>query len=270
MKAVAPSLSAAHVSMARDCAPRGVAEQIVSLVDPESVAADQYRALRYNLETLRKEAQLQTIAVTSPAPGDGKTVTTLNLAGTLAQARESRVLIIDADLRRPNVANYLGLGNSRRLGLADALRDHRYELDDIVCHLTSFNLWMVPAGLPERAPYELLNSPRLEMLLRAARRDFDCVLIDTPPTVPLPDCRLLERWVDGFILVVAAHRTPRRMVVEALNQLEGAKMLGVVFNADDRSHSGYYGYYGYYADHGSSAGSRSRTSWWRRFPDQTS
>ncbi len=222
-----------------------IAEQLVSLVAPASVAADQYRSLRYSVDNLRKGAGLHALAVTSPSPGDGKTVTTLNLAGALAQAEGARVLIIDGDLRKPSVANYLALDGLRSPGLVDALRDPRYELHQIVRHLKGFNLWVVPAGPAEFSPYELLSSSRLELLLREARRDFDCVLVDTPPAVMLPDCRLIERWVDGVMLVVAAHKTPRKLVAEALSQLDPAKVVGVVFNADDNPTSSYYGYYGY-------------------------
>jgi capsular exopolysaccharide synthesis family protein len=228
-----------------DTRPGGIAEQLVSLVAPGSIAADQYRALRYSIESLRKDSGLHAIAVTSPSPGDGKTVTTLNLAGALAQAQDARVLVIDADLRKPSVAAYLALDGLRSPGLSDALRDPRYELHQIVRHLKGFNLWVVPAGPPELAPYELLSSARLDALLREARRDFNCVLVDTPPTLLMPDCRLIQRWVDGLVLVVAAHKTPRKLVAEALGQLDPAKMLGVVFNADDKPTSSHYGYYGY-------------------------
>jgi capsular exopolysaccharide synthesis family protein len=225
--------------------PAAIAEQIVSLVAPTSIAAEQYRSLRYNIENLRKGAGLHAMAVTSPSPGDGKTVTTLNLAGALAQAEGARVLVIDGDLRRPSVARYLAVDGLRSPGLSDALRDPRYELHQIVRHLKGFNLWVVSAGRPEFSPYELLNSSRLEMLLRDARRDFDYVLVDTPPAVMLPDCRLIERWVDGVMLVVAAHKTPRKLVAEALAQLDPGKVVGVVFNADDHTSSSYYYYYGY-------------------------
>jgi protein-tyrosine kinase len=226
--------------------PGAIAEQLVSLVAPTSVAADQYRSLRYNVENLRKSSGLHAMAVTSPTPGDGKTVTTLNLAGALAQADGARVLVIDGDLRKPSVATYLALDGLRSPGLSNALRDPRYELHQIVRHLTGFNLWVVPAGPAECSPYELLNSSRLEVLLREARRDFDFVLVDTPPAVMMPDCRLIERFVDGVMLVVAAHKTPRKVVAEALSQLDPAKVVGVVFNADDTPTSSYYGgYYGY-------------------------
>jgi len=235
----------ARRAFAKDDTRGGVAEQLVSLVAPTSPAADQYRALRYSLENLRKGSDLRMIGVTSPSPGDGKTVTTLNLAGTLAQARNSRVLIIDADLRRPSVARYLALDDRRTPGLVDALRDPSYEFDDILRHLKAFNLSVVPAGDPEISPWELLNTPRFEEILREAGRRFDRVLVDTPPFVPLPDGQIIERFVDGFLVVVKAHKTTRDMVSEALNQLNPAKVLGLVFNADDRPTSSYYGYYGY-------------------------
>jgi len=237
-----------------------IAEQIVSLGAPSSFAADQYRALRHVVERLRLEAGLHVLAVSSPTPGDGKSVTALNLAGALAQSSETRVLIIDADLRRPSVSEYLGL-NRRLPGLADALGGPEYNLSSVVRRLEGFNLSVLPAGRPQIAPYELLNSPRLEELLKDARRHFDCVVIDTPPCVSLPDCRLIERWVDGVLVVVAAHRTPRKRLAEALNVLNPAKVIAVVFNADDHSVSDYYGYHGYY----NGAGSHGlRVPWWRR------
>jgi capsular exopolysaccharide synthesis family protein len=243
--AASPHPGATRAPAGQDARPGGIAEQLVSLVAPSSIAADQYRGLRQTVESLRKDSGFHAIAVTSPSPGDGKTVTTLNLAGALAQAQDARVLVVDADLRKPSVAAYLALDGLRSPGLSDALRNPRYELHQIVRHLKGFNLWVVPAGSPELSPYELLSSPRFDVLLREARRDFDCVLVDTPPALLMPDCRLIERWVDGFIIVVAAHKTPRQLVGEALSQFDPAKVLGVVFNADDQPTSSYYGYYGY-------------------------
>ena len=242
--AASKRLTSTHAPAGHDGRPGAIAEQLVSLVAPGSVAADQYRGLRYSIERLRKDSGIHAIAVTSPSPGDGKTVTTLNLAGALAQGQDARVLVIDADLRKPSVADYLALDGLRSPGLSDALRDPRYELHQIVRHLKGFNLWVVPAGPPELTPYELLSSARLDALLREARRDFDVVLVDTPPSLLMPDCRLIERWVDGIVLVVAANKTPRKLVGEALSQLDPSKVLGVVFNADDRPTASYYGYYG--------------------------
>src|SRR5436190_17896024 len=100
-----------------------IAEQLVSLLSPNSFAADQYRTLRHSIERLRREGGLRVLAMTSPTPGDGKTVTTLNLAGALAQGHDARVLVVDADLRRPSVAKYLGLDLQPSRGLSDVLLD---------------------------------------------------------------------------------------------------------------------------------------------------
>jgi len=231
-----------------------ISEKLVSLLAPESYAADQYRALRQIIERRRRENGYHIIGVTSPCPGDGKTVTALNLAGTLAQADGSRVLVIDGDLRRPSVAGCLGLERPWSPGLAEAILDGGCELAGVVRTLDAFNLSVVPAGAAQTAPYELLNSPRFEALLREARRQYDCVLIDTPPAVPFADCRLIERFIDAFLLVIAAHRTPRKLVSEALNLIDPGKIAGAVFNGDDQARPRDYGYYEYY-------GRRRRESW---------
>jgi capsular exopolysaccharide synthesis family protein len=237
-----------------------IAEPLVSLLSPNSFAADQYRTLRHSIERLRREEGLRVIAMTSATPNDGKTVTTLNLAGALAQGLDARVLVVDADLRRPSVAKYLGLDLQPSRGLSDVLLDPAYTFDDVVQRLEGFNLSIVPSGAPQDAPYELLNSARLENFLKEARERYDCVLIDTPPLVPLPDCRLIGKWVDGFLLVVGAHRTPRRMVGDALNLLDPAKVIGIVFNGDRRPLSDRYGYGHYYYTHAHDR----EDGWWRR------
>jgi capsular exopolysaccharide synthesis family protein len=222
-----------------------IAEQLVSLLAPGSFAADQYRTLRLTIERLHANAALQVLAVTSPGPGDGKSVTTINLAGALAQSTAARVLVIDADLRRPRVGEYLGLPPLGATGLAGALLASTHDLPALVERLDRFNLSVLQAGAPQKAPYELLNCGRLDSLLSDARRSYDYVLIDTPPLLPFPDARVIGRSVDGYLLTVAAHRTPRKLVAEALALLDPAKVVGVVFNGDDRPRAARYGYYGY-------------------------
>lgn len=238
-----------------------IGEQLVSLTTPGSFAADRYRTLRHTVERLHKESALQVLAITSPGPGDGKSVTALNVAGALAQSADARVLIVDADLRRPRVAEYLGLGGKRWSGLAEAILDSECTLPGVVRRVEGFNLWALLAGTPHPSPYELLNSHRMEALLAEARRQFDYVLIDTPPIVPFADARLLGRWTDGSLMIVAAHKTPRKMLAEALNLIDPAKLIGVVLNGDNRPMYGHYGYY-YSSD------TRPRhADWWRRvFP----
>jgi capsular exopolysaccharide synthesis family protein len=218
-------------------------EELVSFVAPGSAEADQYRMLRHAVERLHQDAGCQVFAITSAGAGDGKTVTTLNLAGSLAQATGTRVLVICADLHRETVTEYLGLARMQSPGLAEAITNEQYGLAQVVHRLDELNVTILPAGDVQVRPYELLASPRLKGLLAEARRLYDYVLIDTPPVAPLADCRLLGRWVDGFIVVVAANKTPRKLLAEALNLLEPSKLLGVVFNNDEQPLSPYYGYY---------------------------
>jgi capsular exopolysaccharide synthesis family protein len=254
-----PAVPTVGASSPAVAAPAGIADQLVSLLAPASAVADRYRSLRYSIEALRSEAGLPVVAVTSPDTGDGKTVTVLNLAGAFAQAEGARVLVVDADLRKPSVSHYLGL-DSRLNGLSRALRNPGYELEAIAHRLDPFNLWIVPAGTPDPAPCELLNSPTLAALIGEARRSFDCVLIDTPPAL-LPDCRLIGRWVDGFMLVVTAHKTSRKLLGHALDELGSARLFGVVFNGDETPTARYYGYYQADSHDRPSAPPRNR-AWW--------
>jgi capsular exopolysaccharide synthesis family protein len=220
----------------------------VSLVASTSFAAEQYRGLRHLVEQSHKSAQLSVLAVSSPMAGDGKTITAINLAGALAQAPEARVLLVDADLRRASVRRYLGRGDPHSPGLVDAILDPALALDDVTRPCPPFNLSVVPAGRRPAAHYELLKSPRLGELLGEARHRYDYVLLDTPPVVVVPDCRVIEKWVDGFLLVVAAHKTPRKLLEETFTVMDRAKILGLVFNGDDRPLSLYYGGAEYYGD----------------------
>jgi capsular exopolysaccharide synthesis family protein len=221
----------------------GVDEHLVSLVTPAAFEAEQYRALRHQVEQLRKASNVAVVAVSSPAIGDGKTTTAANLAGALAQSSQSRVLLVDADLRRPALARLLALGQPASPGLVDAILDPDLGLGQVAQPRPPFNLDVVPSGPRPPAPYELLRSPRLGELLEEARRRYDYVVLDVPPLVPVQDCRVIARWVDGFLLVVRAHRTPRRLLEEAFGVVEPAKVIGLVFNDDDHPLSGYYSTY---------------------------
>ncbi len=224
----------------------GVDDHLVSLVAPAAFEAEQYRALRHTVEQLHKTRDLRIVAVSSPGVGDGKSVTAINLAGALAQAPDVRVLLVDADLRRPSVAGLLALGGSDGPGLVNAILDPTVTLEQVARPRPPFNLSVIQAGEVPPSPYEVLKAPRLGELLEEARRRYDYIVLDAPPLCPVQDCRVIAHWVDGFLLVVAAHHTPRRLVEEALNVVERAKMLGLVFNGDDQPPSSFYGYYGYY------------------------
>jgi len=223
----------------------GVDDHLVSLVAPAALVAEQYRALRHVVEKLHTEHDLRVVAVSSPGVGDGKSTTAINLAGALAQAPDARVLLVDADLRRPAVADLLALGASVGPGLVNLILDPSLTLEQVARPRPPFNLSVIPAGQTPPSPYEVLKSPRLGELLEEARRRYDYIVVDAPPLCTVQDCRIIAHWVDGFLLVVAAHQTPRRLVEEALHVVERSKVLGFIFNGDDRPRSRYSGYSGY-------------------------
>ena len=215
----------------------GLDDTLVSLRAPASFAAEQYQALRLQVERLRAVRDVRVLAISSPGLGDGKTVTAINLAA--AHAESERVLLIDADLRRPSIGSQLRLTESGP-GLADALSDERLELTRLVRQADDIPFAVILAGVPPAPVHELLRSPRLGHLLQEARRRFDLVIVDTPPLLPVTDPVVLARALDGIVVVVAANDTPRKLLEESLNLLDSSKVLGIVFNRDHRPLYGYY------------------------------
>ncbi len=224
--------------------PVGIDDHLVSLLIPNAVEAEQYRALRHAVEQAHKRSGLSAVAVTSPTVGDGKTTTAINLAGALAQAPGVRILLIDADLRRPAIARRLGLVEPDGPALADLVLDPSLSFDDAVRARPPFNLAVIAAGSPSPNSYELFQAPRMGEILAEARSRFDYVVLDTPPLVPVLDSRILGRWVDGYLIVVRCHQTSRRLLADALNMVEPDKVVGLLFNNSERptATSRYYDY----------------------------
>jgi capsular exopolysaccharide synthesis family protein len=219
---------------------------LVTLTSPGSFAAEQYQGLRLTIERLRRGRTLQVIAITSPAAGEGKTLTAINLAGALARGADgARVLLIDADLRRPAVARQLAIEDTG--GLAEMVTNVSATLDTTAQLLKPYNLTVMPAGTRTGAVHHILRSPRIEQLLAEARERFDYIVLDTPPLLPVFDSAQLANSVDGVLMVVAANQTPRKLLGEALNLLDPAKVLGIVFNRDAKPMFGYYD--AYYKDY---------------------
>jgi len=208
-------------------------DHLVSLLEPTSFAAEQYRAVRLAIETRRHERGTRVVAVSSPGRGEGKTITAINLAGALAQAPDARVVLLEVDLRHPAVARHLGLGARR--GLSSYLLDPTMTDNAIIVRPASVSFAVVPAGAASSMPYELLKAPRLAALLATLRARFDYVVVDTPPVLPFPDVGILRDAVDGFVLVVRANRTPRELLHDAVDVVGRQRALGLIFNDDDRS-----------------------------------
>ncbi|MCC7416165.1 MAG: CpsD/CapB family tyrosine-protein kinase [Acidobacteria bacterium] len=220
-----------------------VAEELVCFTAPSSFEANHYRALRHCVEQLTSAGASKVIAVTSATAAEGKTVTALNLAGSLAHAAERRILVIDADLRRPALAEYLELPQTGIPGLSEALLNADCPLSKATRRLDPLNISVTLAGEVRPRSLEALTSERFAQLLDEARHAYDYVLLDTAPALPVADCRILERWVDGFVLVVAAHATPRSLVAQVLQVVPPAKIAAVALNNDDRRVPPSYRYY---------------------------
>jgi protein-tyrosine kinase len=210
-----------------------VHRQVVTLTAPASAAAEQYRSLYYRLERLREMRPLKVVALTSALPGEGKTVTTVNLALAAARANPDRsILLIDADLRRSQVGEYLGIRS--RPGLAELVAGD-CEVGDAVRRFKSTRLAIIPAGGVPEEPAYLLAGNRMKSLMHAMREGFDEVYIDLPPILPFADASILACQSDGVVMVVRAHVTSQKRVTEAVEQLAGAPLLGCVLNGVEPS-----------------------------------
>jgi protein-tyrosine kinase len=222
-----------------------VTEQLMVHPDAPPIAREQYRRLAATLHHIQGERGLRTLIVASALAGEGKTLTSVNIALTLSESYRRRVLLIDADLRRPSVHAALGFENV--VGLTDTLtakQERRVPMVEI-----SPRLSVLPAGRPNPDPMEILTSSRMLKILDEASAVFDWVIIDTPPVALLPDANLLAAMVDGALLIVSANQTPVAIINKAIDAIGRDRILGVVLNRAEKDamvHGDYYyRYYGY-------------------------
>ena len=216
----------------------------ISLSQPRSPVAEAFRALRTNTMFTGVDKPLNRIIVTSATPQEGKTTISANLAVVLAQG-ERKVVVIDADLRRPQIHRKFGLYN--RVGLSDLfllMRPLESFPQGAINYSESARLAVITAGKLPPNPAELLTSQKMAQFLDMLGREYDLILIDTPPVLTVTDAAALAPCVDGVILVVKPGATRLRDFQQAFEQLRagGARVLGVVLNAVN-PHSRKYGYY---------------------------
>jgi capsular exopolysaccharide synthesis family protein len=210
--------------------PSGFDDRLVSLLPSRAAEVEPYLSIRHVLEEAQRLGGVSVVAVSSPMAGDGKTTTAINVAGVLGHGG-GRVLLIDADLRNPSLAGHL-MVPSEAPGLVDAMLDPSLTLADVVVSPSHLAFDVLPAGRSTATPYDVVRSPRLGALLDEARGRYGSVILDTPPLIRVSDGRIIERSVDGVLMVVAANRTPRKLVAAALRLVDPAKLLGIVFNGD--------------------------------------
>lgn len=213
---------------------------LISAQHPQSLQAEAYRSLRTNLQFMGLTGEKRSVLFTSSLPGEGKSSSAINFAHVVAQAG-NRVLLIDADLRRPSVAEYLGLEGGA--GLTTVLIGEA-EIEDVVQPLETEGLEALASGPIPPNPSELLGSKNMQNLLNDATATYDFVVVDTAPLLAVTDAVVLSHYVGGTVVVAQSERVRKLQLGQALNKLKTVetRILGVILN---RVHSGSRGAYTY-------------------------
>lgn len=212
--------------------------RFVSLGNQSSLAAEKFRFLAVRLRQLQQTRPLKKLLITSTIPEEGKSTVAGNIAMTLAQRKHQKVLLLEGDLRRPELGPTLGVG--RLSGLSEMLRGGISPIRDIF-RLEGAGLWFLPAGSPPENTLELMQSGRLGELLDRLVTWFDWIVIDSPPLLPLGDTTVWMRMADAVLMVARVGVTQKRSLKQGIEVLNQSKLVGVVLNnCDSTSHYGYY------------------------------
>lgn len=208
----------------------------IALLQPESVVAEQFRSLRGRLDAIAETRPLRTIAVTSALPGDGKTLAAISLAVVSAMHLGRRVVLVECDLRDPTIGAALGLRVDA--GLSEVLTDGA-SLEQAIQRAEGTALDVLAVrGLPQN-PSELLASERMRKLVEALASRYERVVLDLPPTLGLPDAKIVSGLCDGTVFVVRADVTPQAEIETAIEVLGRERVVGIVMNGAERPATGY-------------------------------
>jgi capsular exopolysaccharide synthesis family protein len=222
-------------------------ERMASSRNCDPALLEQFRRLAGTLHNAQVASGIRTVMVTSTNPSEGKTLTALNLAVVLSESYGRRVLLIDADLRRPSISEVVDVTGS--VGLSAALKAKEDQKLAVVP--LSPTLTILPAGPPDPDPLRGLTSARMKRILDEAAARFDWVILDGPPTGPLADSGQLSQMVEGTLFVIRACRTPHASVQKAIAAIGRERVLGVVLNGTNAaSDDDYLPYYGTARDSG--------------------
>lgn len=220
------------------------AVSLITLIDPSSPISEQYRTIRTNIQFASSaDKQIKTLVVTSSGPAEGKTTTSGNLAVVFAKSGQ-RVLLVDADMRKPTVYKTFNLNNAS--GLSTVLSTSTSVLE-VAQKTVIDNLSVLTSGPKPPNPSELLGSARMNQVIEEAKKLYDVVIFDMPPVVAVTDAQIMASKADGTILVVRENVARKEFLTKArdlLNMVQ-ARIIGVVYNGAEHSKdSGYYYYYG--------------------------
>jgi len=221
---------------------------LATLCNPHSPVSEEYRKLKSAIITYaRQDVFKNVIMVTSSVSCEGKSIVSLNLAISLAQEYDLTVLLVDADLRKPSIHEYLGLKPEK--GLSDYLAGEA-QLSDLLIRTGIGRLSLLPAGAPLRNPVELFSSQIMKEFISQIKNRYPdrFIIIDTPPVLPFAELRSLTALADGVLFVIREGAVTQENISEALHTLDASKLIGVVYNdasqVSHNTHSHYY-YYGY-------------------------
>ena len=201
---------------------------LVALTDPNSLGAEKFRALATRFDHLRNQRELRSFQVTSSVIDEGKTLVAGNIAVTLAKYSGSKTLLVEGDLHRPGLANLFGLRELR--GLNEWWSGGDQQLGKFVYRLNGMPLWFLPAGKPCDQPSDLLRSPRFVKAFAQLASQFEWIVVDSTPMLPIVDVNLWSKVVDGTLLVVREGVTPIKALQRGLQALNQPKLIGVVVN----------------------------------------
>jgi len=218
--------------------------RLVAWNDPNSLGAEKFRALAVRLDDMRRQHDLKSLQVTSSVINEGKSFVAANLAVTLAKYSGSKTLLIEGDLHRPTLASMFGLKDLQ--GLSDWWTSRNQELTRYMLRFTGAGLWFLPAGKACDRPSEILRSGQLAKVFAELAGQFDWIVVDSTPMLPVIDANLWSRLVDGTLLVVREGVAPLKALKKGLQSLDHPKLIGVVVNeASDFDQIDYDGqYYG--------------------------
>ena len=220
--------------------------RLVCLTDQGGMAAEKFRVLGLKLRHMREKRKLKRIVITSSIPEEGKSLIAANLALNQARSKVLSAVLIDGDLRRPELASRFGF-HRNLAGLSEVLRGER-QLSEVVYKLEGSGLWFLPAGMTPENPLEVMQSGRLQQLLEQLDAFFDWMIVDTPPVRPLADTPLWMKLADGVLLVTREGVCEKKQLERALEVIDPATMLGVVVNSCSTNEQKYY-----YARYGATA-----------------
>ncbi|MBI4778344.1 CpsD/CapB family tyrosine-protein kinase, partial [Candidatus Desantisbacteria bacterium] len=251
-KKVAPdNLSATSIAYPKDDS--GIDARIVTYHSPKTPISEQYRIIRTNLQRVNPEHPPRLIAVSSSIHSEGKTTSSVNLAIALAQDLHKNILLVDCDLRKPNIHNLLGLRMDG--GMSDILMKG-VGLDTVFKKTRVENLTVLTSGRIPSNPAELLGSHRMQEVLIEFKNRFDYVILDTPPVLAITDTGILGALVDGVVIVVQAWRTQREALARTKSLLANvhAKTIGYILTNVEHFVPGYLSNYGYHYGYGQYSG----------------